>query len=92
MDDIDALVGGTARRRAFIHQFRAESYAMKRDTRRTLEALESASEAGLFDVQWLDHCPLFDTMRGMLRFEAVRRSAHTRAIDVLTEVERCVAT
>ena len=92
LDALGAFCLGTPRRRAFFHQVSAEAFALNRDARRSLDALESASELGLFDIQWLDQCPVFDGMRGMLRFEAVRRATHSRAIDTLAELERCLAT
>jgi hypothetical protein len=62
-----------------------------RDTPRCVDALEKAIEIGLFDVAWLERCPLFDPLRGTLRFEAVRRTAHDRAMEVLGALDRCLA-
>ena len=80
-----------ARRRAFFFQIYAEVHAFRGDTRRCLEALESASQLGLFDVIWLDRCALFDELRGTVRFEVVRRATHERALAALIEIERCLS-
>jgi serine/threonine-protein kinase len=42
-------------------------------------ALEGAAQAGLFDVGWLDRCPLFDGHRQVPEFRAVRDRVAERA-------------
>ena len=44
-----------------------------------------------FDVVWLDRNPLFDELRGTVRFEVVRRASHERALAALIEIERCLS-
>jgi hypothetical protein len=73
------------------HQLRAEMFAFMGDEALALDALEASLDAGLFDVQWLDLCALLDPLRGTIRFETVRHTAHQRAMAVLSEIERCLA-
>jgi len=82
------LAVGAPRRAALVHQIMAEAHAFLGYERRALETIEAALGLGLFDVQWIDRCPLFDSMRGTLRFESIRRTVHERAMAVLTEIER----
>jgi tetratricopeptide (TPR) repeat protein len=86
-----AIAGGP-RRRSLYHQMRAEMFAFMGDEALALDELERSLDAGLFDVQWLDLCALFDPLRGTIRFETVRHTAHQRAMAVLSEIERCLAT
>ena len=44
-----------------------------------LEALKRASEADLIDIVWLDRCPLFDKLRHMPEFAAIRTPVKRRA-------------
>ncbi|HEY1957465.1 MAG TPA: protein kinase [Polyangiaceae bacterium] len=92
--DIGRVLGmavGAPRRVALAHQIMAEMYAFVGDEGRALDSIESALALGLFDVQWMDTCPLFDPLRGTLRFESARRIVHDRAMAVLAEVERRLA-
>ena len=88
---LDNVPGGNVRRHAFFHQLRAEAFGYGGDRARCLDALERASALGMFDIHWLDTCPLFDDLRGMVPFEELRRTVHERAIQVLSEIERCLA-
>jgi len=81
---------GAARRRVFFKQIHAEISAFARDEQTTLRVLEEAVDLGFYDVQWFDFCPLLESLRGSLRFEAMHHVVRQRAIAVLTEVERCL--
>ena len=48
-----------------------------------LDTLRAASEFGLLDVVWLDHCPLFVELRGEPAFAAIRATVAERAARVL---------
>jgi hypothetical protein len=48
-----------------------------------LEALEAASRMGIYDIAWLTHCPLFDTLAGDPRFLAIHRTVAERASRIL---------
>jgi serine/threonine-protein kinase len=50
---------GTLRRRAFLSQLRAEILAFAGDISGAFEAVRAAEADGLFDVAWLERCPLF---------------------------------
>jgi hypothetical protein len=80
--------GHNVRRHAFFQQVSAEVYAVADDRARCVEALEKAVALGLFDIEWLDLCKLFDPVRGTVRFETLRRTVHERAIVVLKGIER----
>ncbi len=82
---------GAARRRVFFKQIHAEISAFARDEQTTLRVLEEAVDLGFYDVQWFDLCPLLESLRGTLRFEALHHVVRERAIAVLSEVERCLA-
>ncbi len=48
-----------------------------------LASLEDAERVALFDIAWLDRCPLFDPYRNDPQFAAVRASVAARADAVL---------
>ncbi len=81
--DSRAHAGRALRRRAFFRQLKAEVLAYTNDVEGALVALVESEEAGLFDVFWLDRCPLFDKMRKEPRFIAVRDKVQARASEVL---------
>jgi serine/threonine-protein kinase len=75
-----ALAGAASRaRRALVHQLSAEAEAYLGDFENAMSSIESALEGGLFDVFWVDRCPVLDELRGSARFEAAREVAHGRA-------------
>jgi serine/threonine-protein kinase len=78
---LDGLLneGRTQRRRAFFAQIVAEVWACAREEEKALEALRISSSTGLFDIFWLDRCPLFDSMRKDQRFDAIRTDVARRA-------------
>jgi eukaryotic-like serine/threonine-protein kinase len=78
---------GNARRRVLFHQLRAEAFAFADDRRRCLEELEQGAALGLFDSRWIDLLPLFEPLRGTLRFERTRRTVHEQAFAVLSTIE-----
>jgi TolB-like protein len=82
--DARANVGRARRRRAFFRQLKAEILAYTGDPDGSLQAMTESEQAGLFDIYWLDHCPVFASMRGEARFEALRDKVRERAAEVLT--------
>ena len=48
-----------------------------------LQVLAHTSEMGLLDIVWLDHMPLFEAVRGDMRFLAIRAEVADRAARVL---------
>jgi eukaryotic-like serine/threonine-protein kinase len=81
--DARARPGRARRRRAFFRQLKAEVLAYCNDTAGALTALVESEDAGLFDIFWLDHCPVFDRMRSEPRFLEVREKVQARATAVL---------
>jgi len=81
----------TPRRGAFVVQCIVELAALLDDDALFFEALDRAVAIGVFDVPWIDSCPLFDPHRGSLHFETARRTIHRRAFDTLVEIDRTLA-
>ncbi len=71
--------GGGWRRQIFYQQIAAETAAYIGDVSGTLEALQRATNMGLIDLLWLDHCPLFGDVRENAQFVACRSVVETRA-------------
>jgi hypothetical protein len=88
---LDAVRGGSIRRDALYHQVRAEIFGFTGDRARCFDDIEAASELGLFDIEWLDRCPVFDFLRGTVRFETLRRTVHDRAIKALAAIEHTLS-
>ncbi len=61
-----------SRLRPFSWQLAAEVFAFAGDHERTARAVTQAVEANLFDLSWLDRCPLLDTVRPEAWFAALR--------------------
>jgi serine/threonine-protein kinase len=74
--------GGSARRRAIVLQVAAEAAFASGELDEGLAMLEGALGAGLFDLHWLDRCPLLDVARGAQRFAAVRAMVEQRALAI----------
>jgi serine/threonine-protein kinase len=70
------------RARAFFHQLEAESAAFLGDRDRALDAIRRASEHAVFDVAWLDLCPLFADLRDDPAFALARAPVAARAAAV----------
>lgn len=73
---------GSARRRAMILQVAAEAALASGLTLEGLALLEGSLQSGLFDLHWLDRCPLLDPARGERRFAAVRAEVERRALAI----------
>jgi serine/threonine-protein kinase len=76
-----ALTSG--RRSSFIRQLQTETLVVMGDKAGALETLAQALESGLFDIAWLDGCPLFEPLRADPVFQALRREVATRARAIL---------
>jgi serine/threonine-protein kinase len=72
----------TARRLAFHCQLGAEAAFLAGDDATGYEMLERASEAGLFDLHWLELCPALDPVRGEARFASLAAAVRERAVAV----------
>ncbi|MFO7565243.1 MAG: protein kinase [Enhygromyxa sp.] len=60
------------RTRTLLHQLAAEQAAFHGDHEGALAWLRKAADLVLIDVDWLDHCALFDPLREDPRFSALR--------------------
>ena len=60
------------RRRAFIGQIAMEGIAYVGDTATGLALLERCVGEGLFDLHWIDRCPLLASLRREPPFEVLR--------------------
>ena len=72
--------GATVRRLAFLDQLRAEMLAYAGDVRGALRAVGDAEAHGLFDLAWIDNCPLLEPLRAMPVYRALRTRIETRIL------------
>jgi eukaryotic-like serine/threonine-protein kinase len=79
----------TSRRGAFAAQIEAELNAFDRRTEEALVAIEAAVRANLFDLAWLERCPLFVELRDEPRYEAARLKVGKRAAPVRAAILGC---
>jgi serine/threonine-protein kinase len=69
----------STRGKLVLFQILAECYAFAGSFDESLDAIEEAVASGLWDLMWLEHCPIFsDEIRSLPRFEAVLQSVRTR--------------
>jgi serine/threonine-protein kinase len=70
---------GSARRRAYFAQLAAEAAGRGGDLETCLMMLLRANAEGLFDLHWLDRCPLLDPVRKEPRYAVIRTDVAARA-------------
>jgi TolB-like protein len=78
-DELPRPEAMTSRFSGFMCQIAAECAVYLDDTERALAAIEGADAAEIFDLAWMDRCPLFETIREHPRFRAVRERVQVRA-------------
>jgi serine/threonine-protein kinase len=66
----------------FYAQLDAEAHGLLDDRARALDAIERASRMNLYDVSWLERCPLLRSLRDEPRYRAVREVVAARAAAV----------
>ena len=71
------------RRRAFLAQLVTEQAAHAGDTATALRCLQHALDNGLFDLAWLDQCPLLASLRELPEHAAIRVRVKQRADAIL---------
>ncbi len=71
------------RRRAFLGQLIAEAAGYSNDVSGSLGFIEFAFDNGLFDLHWLDKCPVLDGVRASPQFQAIRARVKVRAEAIL---------
>ena len=80
------VVGSTSpslRRRAFMAQLAAEAAAFAGDAPTCLAMIDHAVGCGLFDLHWLDRCPLLEGVRPSGAFVRARAQVKRRAEAIL---------
>ncbi len=76
----------TPRMRAFWHQLTAELLCYVGDAPSALGEVEAAVQLGLFDVNWMDHCPSIAPLRAMPAFAPLRAEVAARAAPIALEL------
>ncbi len=79
---VEASRVGSPRRHAFIAQLAAEAAGMVGDADECLALLLRANACGLFDLPWLDRCPVLQPIRGEPRFAIIRNDVAERALAI----------
>jgi serine/threonine-protein kinase len=64
---------------AMIQQWGAEASAYHGHEDLALEFMREAADGVLVDLEWLERCPLFDSLRSRPEFEAIRQIVRRRA-------------
>ena len=84
--NLDAIFTGTfgsdqssPRSRAYFFQLKTEVECLHGHTDAAIRALARSVDAGLFDLVWVDHCPLLSGLRKDLRYQALRKIIAERA-------------
>jgi TolB-like protein len=81
-----SLPATTPRGRQWLCQYGVEAAAFAGLNEEALRVLEKADQAGLFDLLWLDRCPLLAALRAAPDFAGIRRSIQARADAVAAAV------
>jgi serine/threonine-protein kinase len=89
LHDFVVRAQSTSRRGAFAAQIEAELHAFEGRTDAALLAIEAAVRAHLFDLAWLERCPLFAPLREEPRYEHARLEVGTRAAPVRAAILGC---
>jgi serine/threonine-protein kinase len=82
----EAMAGSVegSRFRIMVHQLTAESFATVGRYDEAVDQVASAVDAGLLDLMWIEHCPIFGPMRDDPRFEESRRRVAKRVEQILS--------
>jgi len=81
--EVAASIPPNQRRRAFVAQLVAEAAGFSGDIATALDQIELSISFGLFDLHWLDKCPLLDEVRSAPRFTELRARIKRRADAIL---------
>jgi serine/threonine-protein kinase len=71
--------GVSSRRRSYVCQLGAELAGFGGDAAQAIRFIEIAERCGLFDLLWMERCPLLDTVRGDPQFPALLDRVARRA-------------
>jgi eukaryotic-like serine/threonine-protein kinase len=83
-----AASGQELRRRVFQLQLEIELRAERGELDEALDRLRMSVESGLFDLTWLDLCPLLAEMRADPRFGPLREVVEQRAEEIMEAYRR----
>jgi serine/threonine-protein kinase len=78
--------GKAMRRRQFFCQIRAEIFGYMGDTARSLLGLTDANKCELFDIAWVEGCPLLEAVRSDPAYGPIRDAVAARAKAVRKEL------
>jgi hypothetical protein len=84
--DVRSKNAPTPRGRALFSQIGAETFAFLRDYDRSLEFMRRAEAAQVFDIMWLERCPLFEPVRTMPGYDRIRDELEGRAAKIRDEL------
>jgi serine/threonine-protein kinase len=76
----------SARRRSFVYQIETEVRAFHNQLDGALTSIEKAVDEGLFDLAWLERCPLLTPLHGHARYQASRAVVEGRVRAVMLDL------
>jgi len=76
----------SARRRSFIYQLEGEARAFHGQSAAALTSIERSVDEGLFDLAWMERCPLLAELHDHARFQASRAVVEGRVREALREL------
>ncbi len=76
----------SARRRSFIYQIEAEVRAFHHQLDGAVASIEKSVDEGLFDLAWMERCPLLAPLQGHARFQASRSVVEGRVRAVMLDL------
>jgi serine/threonine-protein kinase len=81
-----AIGASTPRAAGLFSQIAAEIHAFARNYGRSFEFMRRAADASVFDIVWLERCPLFEPVRKMPGYEEIRAQIESRAAKIRDEL------
>ena len=76
----------SARRRSFVYQIETEVRAFHHQHEGALTSIEKAVDEGLFDLAWMERCPLLAPLHGHARYQASRAVVEGRVRAVMLDL------
>jgi serine/threonine-protein kinase len=78
-----ALTEGSRRRRLYFLQLLTETEAARGQLQGAMRHLQTAADLGLFDLNWLERCPLLASLRALREFDRPRARIAAQAKRVM---------
>jgi serine/threonine-protein kinase len=82
LHDFFLRLRGTLRARSFLAQLETEIAAYRHEVPEALAAIARGVDDALYDLDWMDRCPLLAELRGEAQFGALRAKVAERAAAV----------